>query len=484
MSDAEPEWSPRDETREMADELGVTIDEVLLLSSQNDPMNIGTDTDHKKAAWFAELWEHAVADRDDKAIHVRGVHYATVMRDEVIEPHPGNRCKWDAYQNTTNCYAYLCDASVSARVLGHVPLDGIVDEKNDQHRLVTYTPHSRTPATGVIGPTTGIHTPLVPSVDDHATVEYNSYGEFVDWIATAGAKRLWRHGVELDTDRQQPYHIELWSEKTLPQAVKQTAERAGAAVIVEGEGELSYTVAKDFADRVNDAGKPGVVLYLSDFDPAGSSMARSMAAKINWLDTIDRLDHRVVIDKLAITADQVEKHGWPRKMVDDSEVPDQYATRLDEWTSNHGEGIVELNVLETDLAVFRQLVRDGITDLRDSTVHKDTTEAKEEWLEEAADAIRETFDSASVGGLEAVLEWRGELNSKLSDAEDTLDELNTLAEDDQRPKEWANSVLSAWGDVDAPEFDVPVGEAPPPNDPVFDTDRPYLENVDRTGWSE
>lgn len=86
VRDAQGGRSLRNVVRDLADQRGVSIYEVLLLSSQNDPMNVGTDTDHKKAAWFAKLWEHPAADRADRAIHARGVHYATVMRDGPIEP--------------------------------------------------------------------------------------------------------------------------------------------------------------------------------------------------------------------------------------------------------------------------------------------------------------------------------------------------------------------------------------------------------------
>lgn len=115
---------------ELAERHGVHESDIRLLSRTRDPDWIGTDADHAKGAWFRELWEHAVADRSHPKIHVRGVHYATISRAKEIEP-PTN-CEWKFYQNTETCFDYLGSASTAACVLGYVPYEGLVDEKNAQ----------------------------------------------------------------------------------------------------------------------------------------------------------------------------------------------------------------------------------------------------------------------------------------------------------------------------------------------------------------
>jgi hypothetical protein len=45
------QWVTQEQER-----LGVNREDVLFTASNNDPMNMGTSTDYKKAHWFAELW--------------------------------------------------------------------------------------------------------------------------------------------------------------------------------------------------------------------------------------------------------------------------------------------------------------------------------------------------------------------------------------------------------------------------------------------
>ncbi|WP_245800628.1 hypothetical protein [Natrinema saccharevitans] len=66
----------------------------------------------------------------------------------------------------------------------------------------------------------------------------------------------------------------------------------GCNVVVEGEGDLSLTVANELAQRVEAAGKPAVILYLSDYDPVGYSTPANMAGKLTWLHQRGDLEQR------------------------------------------------------------------------------------------------------------------------------------------------------------------------------------------------
>lgn len=477
MSDTETNTG-REWVREVAQWHGIDVDDVLMLSRQNDPDWMGTPTDHKKAEWFRELWEHAVADRTDREIHTRGVHYATVMRDEDIVP-PTN-CTWEAYQNTDACYGYLSSAATAARVLGYVPLDGITDEKNNQRRLTRYGEHQLDPDPREIDLPGIVGAPYTPRVEDTAGVRYDDAEEIIEDIAKQVAREL-ANQIYTDIEREQPFHVEVWSEKTLPSEVKSTADNDGAAAVVEGEGDLSYTVAKDFANRVNGAGKPGVILYLSDFDPAGSNMAKAMGSKICWLNRTGRLEQRVIIKKLAITAEQVEEYDFPRKPIDTNDVPENYLTRVDEWQAEHDGGAVELNVLETDISLFRRIVSDGISDLRDRDLKTKNQAKKQEWQAAAETAVREILEGQQDELDEQLAQaaaWCEEFNAVLSDAREHLETLRDLKNDARYAK--ADCCASQVRfDLDLPRFDPPSGEAPAPDDPLFDTARPRLENTRR-----
>lgn len=459
---------------EFADALGVRKRDVLFQSPSRDPLNKGTDADHAKAEWFADLWKQAVENRGEDTIHIRGLHYVVVQLERDVAP-PTN-CGWDRYRNTNTCYGYLTDAGVCARVLGYVPLGGIADEKNTQDVVTEYDGHDTAPDVGVSDVPRPATTPDVPAVEDTATVAFDTVDEYVDLAAARVAKRAVRQ-VSFDADLQQPYHVELWSEKALPSVVKQTAKRAGVNAVVEGEGHLSYRVAHDFVDRVERAGKPAVVFYLTDFDPAGETMPGAMASKVSWLDLADVLTHRVTLSRLAVTADQVAEYELPREPVDVDADAAAYETLADDFQDRHGGGAVELSALEADLDTFREIVRDGVRAVSDDTLQRRNAKAKTELEDTVRRRVADALDAADLGDLEADLRrWVDEFNQELEAVVDTLERLEALG-DESPADEWRDRVEDALADVEIPEVNVPEGEADAPADVVYDSAAGYLENV-------
>jgi hypothetical protein len=120
----------------LAEEYGVDVDDLLIQSRRRDPMYKGTDADHAKAQWFASLWDDAVEARESDRIHVRGVYYHVYMSDEDVAP--PTDCSWDVYENLQKCYDYLEEAAVLARILGYIPLDGIIDKRADTRTVTRY----------------------------------------------------------------------------------------------------------------------------------------------------------------------------------------------------------------------------------------------------------------------------------------------------------------------------------------------------------
>lgn len=479
----------REWIRELAERHGVHYTDLLLLSRKNDPDWIGTDTHHAQGAWFRDLWEYAVADRTEPTIHVRGVHYATISRDEVIKP-PTEPEKWSVYQNTQRCFDYLTKASNYARVLGYVPYEGLVDEKNAQEQVSITREHQLDPDPQAIEPPTVVQAPTIPQVDEQARLQFDTVDEIIDHLARQGARQL-AGQLSVDMERTQPYHLELWSEKTLPSEVKSTAEVAGVNVIVEGEGDLSATVAHDFAQRVNDAGKPAIVLYLSDFDPVGSNMPNAMAGKVSHHYRTGALAHRAAITRLAITAEQIEEHDLPREPIDTSgDAEDAYETRVEEWQEEHDGGAVELNVLEANIDLFQSIVYEGVSQFRDPDLLAKKRDAIEEWEADAEAVIRSTLqehrDELAEQLAEAVA-WCEEFNALLADANEYFEPLQELTADPRftqwESDTWATPVRGnpapdhSDGIADQLSHpDVPEGEAPFPDDPLFDTERGPLEN--------
>lgn len=484
-----PDEPLREWIRRVADDLDTSVKEVLFLSPSNDPMNVGTDADHAKGEWFGEQWERAVGGRERRAIHTRGVHYAVVMREEEVPP-PTDGPGWATYGNTEQCYAYLKDASIAARLLGYVPIDGILDERNETTIHTAYGRHRTRPGLPEEGLPAGVALPALPSADEDAVIAFDDLDEdaVVDHLASALADAI-RPTIAIDEQRCSPYHLELWSEKTLPDEVTALFEHLGGDVVVEGAGELSYTIAHDLVRRVEAVGKPAVVLYLSDFDPKGTEMAPSMAGKLAYFRERGTLTQRVAIEQAAITPAQIEAHGLPRAPIARDADADggarSYTTLVDEWERRHGYGAVELNVLETRLDLFERILRDAVEPLEDPDLAAKKRRAVERWerrLQNAvAEAVRET------DGIEAALadlaDWVDAFNGTYEDLQDDLAALRAHRDDaDGGYRQWRAALDRVASSLSVPAVTLPEGEPAEglPEDLVYDSARPYLRNVRRT----
>lgn len=130
------------------------------------------------------------------------------------------------------------------------------------------------------------------------------------------------------------------------------------------EGNLSLTVANELAQRIEDAGKPAVILYLADFDVKGYDMPANMAGKLAWLHQRGDLEQRVVIERLAVTKDQIETVEFPRKPIEENTASGTgdvaYNRRITEWEQEQGAGMTELNALEQQPEEFHRIVRDAL----------------------------------------------------------------------------------------------------------------------------
>lgn len=486
MTDGQP-VSLREWIREQADEAGVPVDELLLQSQRRDPMWKGTRADHAKAEWFARYWRITVEDREHKQAHPRGVHYTIYELDEDV--HPPTDCSWSVYRNTDQCDDYLKEASVLARVLGYVPLDGVIDNKHEQTTITEYGEHETEPAVEdlPIKPT-GVSVPDVPRVEDRARYDFRTIDRppapeaYAEYAADRIAREL-RHHVEIDQARQAAYHVELWCEKSIPREAKPVARRHGVNVIVEGEGDLSYVLAGDLARRIEQAGKPAVILYCSDFDPKGDNMASAMAGKLAWLKHRGDLTERVAVYPLAVTQAQIHEHDLPRKPISGSDPTATgtggraYDTLVTEWEERKGSGAVELQALWKDHGIFLDILRDGLDDVVDPDLPDRTREAREDWQDDLREAVHDVIEDADIDDdLVNVDAWLEAFNDELEDAAEVIEDLRDLV-DDGAIADWKDTVEELVDAVDVPAVDVPEGETDLPADPLYDSDRSYGENL-------
>lgn len=509
-----PGGDPRAFIQGLAEETGADPHELLFTSKRRDLMFKGTDADHRKAEWFARIWQHAVADRDVDAIHVRGVHYFLLMAqdetygldlsslpfdlpDEDLPSLPGDLlspptpCSWDQYRNTDACFSYLKDAATLARALGYIPLDGLQDEKHAQRVVSDYRNQHRQPDTSRVSAATGVTTPDLPPVDARAESadgldvdldDSQARTAFIDWASETVARELARE-LSFDETSQAPYHIELWCEKTLPDYIHTLAQDLGVNAVVEGEGDLSLRIAHDFVERVEAANRPAVVLYLSDLDPKGAGMAPAMASKLAWFRQQGRLDERVYLDQLAITPEQVERYNLPSEPIDGGSGSDTgaqaYDTLVEEWEAEHGQGATELNVLEGVADLYRHIVRAGVEPYVDAELGRKNERAREQWRDDVQQVVADHLaDVIGHGDLRQLAGWRDTYNDLFHAL---VEDLRTLHQHQRRGylAEWEDTLDEALQAVTYPAVEAPEGEAEPPEDPLYDTARGYLENLKR-----
>ncbi len=477
--------SPREQIRQRAEDLGVDPDELLIQSKKRDPMYLGTEGQHTKAEWAADLWERAVANRaaGDRRIHPRGVHYFVVEEVEGVGS-PTARTSWDEYTNRERCYNYLQEGLRLSRALGYIPLDGVIDEKHSQTVIHEYGEHQIGDESDLLRVPDGVDVPSIPDVDEGARLRFGDDG-FAEWTADRVATMV-RQNTRLDRQRQQPYHIECWCEKTIPggDRIRDVLRDLGINVLVEGEGDLSYGLASDLATRVREAEKPAVIFYLSDFDAKGHGMPEKMTAKLAWLEQRGDLEHPVVLHPLALTLPQVEANDYTRSPIPASDATGSggraYDTLVDDWEQRMGEGAVEINIFEHRPDEFERLLREEISAVIDSDLRRKNREAVHEWADDVRDEVIELVENAAdVDDLQADLKtWVEEFNTRLEDAREGIEALQTLADDD-RLSAWQDRAEELVSELDVPDFDPPDGDGDLPGDPLYDSRRDYSANLRR-----
>lgn len=165
--------------KELAKQTGRRVTDLIALASLNDPFYTGTPKEVSLAEWFAEFYHSNFA--PGTRVHVRRCHYA-IMSLRLMLP------DGKPYENTEECWNTLLIATKAARYLRLVDVSLFEDRKNDDP--VNYSSNDV----------------YEPSVDVRSYL-YTSQLEVPDFPTLPS--------YDLDGYQEtQPYHIELWCEKT------------------------------------------------------------------------------------------------------------------------------------------------------------------------------------------------------------------------------------------------------------------------------
>jgi hypothetical protein len=116
-------------------------------------------------------------------------------------------------------------------------------------------------------------------------------------------------------ERYQPYHIEMWVEKSTMNGILRPLCSKCGAVLVAFKGHCSWGAVWKLCKRVDTDGRPALVFYLSDLDASGFRMAVELCEKVmeinnNFFDGL--LNIRV--KRFGLSPEHVVEHQIP--MVD------------------------------------------------------------------------------------------------------------------------------------------------------------------------
>jgi hypothetical protein len=186
----------------------------------------------------------------------------------------------------------------------------------------------------------------------------------------------------------QPYHLEVWIEKSTMNDVLIPVCQRLHVNLVTGVGFQSITGTVNLLKRIAElpADKPTRLWYASDFDPAGDVMPVAVARQIEFY--LDRFaaGRDIKLTPVALTKEQVIEYDLPRIPIKTED------RRGPNFEDRRGEGAVELDALEAlHPGELARLVREAVEPYRDETLSGRLGETREE----AEDQAREAWEEAT-----------------------------------------------------------------------------------------
>lgn len=297
------EWN-YEAIKEEAKEMGVSVNDLLALSPNNDPFYVGSQGQLEKANWFNDIYTKMGRPLE---CHVRRAHYWFISQPISERKKPDGAI----YENTKKDENFLNLASKYARYAGLVPVENIIDRRNPKPIININLWEDETP------------TEVKDRVDAEHIIE-NIVDNFLCW----------------NKYNTQAYHIEIWCEKSTMNDVLEPICRRYGINLVTSLGELSVTAVHLLIRRIGEIEKPVRIFYISDFDPAGECMPVSVARKIEYFIRLESLEEQVKLKQILLTAEQCRQYKLPRTPIKEKE------KRKLGFEYRHGTGATELDALE------------------------------------------------------------------------------------------------------------------------------------------
>ncbi len=406
------------------------------LSPGHDPYYMaGNPNARAQGEWFADLYLQYWHSLTDKM--VRSLHYA-ILHNTVYLPDGKTR-----YINLDTHYEKLLDAAKVARYLGLVPMDVIEEMTNKPDVFIPEDmPQPR----------------LDIDVGYWSSVELEDFPDLPGYTLS-------------NFPTNQRYHIEIWCEKAYS-SLKDLARKYGA-VFQKGKGEQTVECAHMLTERRSQYRRPVRVFYVSDYDPAGTSMPLAVARKVEYMLEDIRANGQepdVRLYNLVLTREQVAAYNLPRTPLKPTE------KRRDSWEAIYGKDAVELNAIEAQPQFKGELVRiveDAVKRYYDTELDSRARQARGMFVEELAGIQQDVYWSKP-----QLQHLRAEYRALVAEVAPKLERLNSEIAD----------LWQSFADdlnIRMPDFDEYLQEHPLPGPkvaeelegPLYDSNRDYFSQL-------
>jgi hypothetical protein len=374
---------------------GHDLDELTVLTEANDPFRQDTEAGHRDGAWLRDSMTRLGVEvgEEGRKVHMRGLHYMLIG-----QPVPDGT----PYQNTYEQWCWLYGvAGKAARWLGYVPFGQITDQRNAEPVIRIAPP----------GPQPRIY---VADPDDPDQVSIPD----AEWFAPEA-------GIS-SYDGVQPFRLAIIGEKSsLEPVLGPVAGRYGADLYLP-TGEISETQVHRMATVAAADGRPLVVFYFSDCDPAGWQMGISVARKLQAFRELLGEKLEFDVHRVALVPDQVRDLGLPSTPLKKTE------SRAAKWEQAMGTAQTEIDALAAlQPDVLAGIARGAVGRFYDSTLQQRTMAAAGQWRQEAQQAVDEGLDGDReqiVLAATAKLDRARELVNEVCDSFETTADLGDLPE--------------------------------------------------------
>ena len=393
-------------------EQGGSLKDLTVLAAQNDPFRLDTQARHRDGEWLA-ITARALG-LGDRQIHLRGLHYMVLGRQKP----DSNRTP---YANTDEDWTWLqSDAGKAARFLGYIPFDQITDQRNAMPVIREFEP------------------PL-PSAFLSTELQVEIPYDITPTLYTD------------DFRGTQPYKLVMVGEKSSLEPMLSPVAADYEADLYLPTGEISDTLIYRMATTAKRDGRPLVVLYFADCDPAGWQMPISVARKLQaFRELLGGFEFE--LHRVALTPGQVREYGLPSTPLKDTE------RRGDKWRDQMGVEQTEIDALAAlRPELLDQIARQALDGFYDHTLSDRVEQYRSEWLSVARQLIAATFD------MDRLADIRRDAEEQLRQMRHQIRDLN-------------DSLRIDVDERDLPEIALPEAADPGGNGlPLLDSRWPFAE---------